>query len=178
MDTPALTGRDPSDSNALHNSYYFELSIHGNRALLAKESVSLPGKKQLTLTPIGNAIVAIWQTLPQRFPSIVTDIFYLMPDGISAILTLDALSGEETAALRLLNRAVSYFKAETTRFFNSASSQDYHSRLWVTTFRCEIIATSTQLTELQQKLAAQGAYQISDFNSQITSHNLCKHIKG
>lgn len=164
MDTPALTDRDSPDSNAMHNSYYIKLSVHGNRALLAKESVSPPPKKQLTLTPIGNAIVAIWQTLPRHFPSIAADVFYLMPDGISAILTLDAFSGEETAALRLLNRAISYFKAETTRFFNSVSSQDYHSRLWQTTFHCEIIATSTQLTELQQKLAAQGAYQISTFN--------------
>ena len=165
MNTPALTGRDLSDSNAMHNSYYVELSVHGNRALLAKESASPPRKKHLTLTPIGNAIVAIWQTLPQHFPSIVTDIFYLTPNGISVIITVDVFSDEEAAALRLLNRAISYFKAESTRFFNSASSQDYHSRLWQTTFRCEIITTSTQLTELQQKLAAQGACQISDFNS-------------
>lgn len=164
MDTSALTDRDLPDSNTLHNSYYIKLCVHGNRAILAKETVSPPRKNQLTLTPIGNAVVAIWQTLPQHFLSIATDAFYLMPDGISVIITVDVFSGEETAALRLLNRAISYFKTETTRVFNSASSQDYHSRLWQAAFQCDKISTSTQLTELQQRLAAQGAYRIGDFN--------------
>ena len=160
MDTSAITKRDPPGSSALPNSYYIKLFVHGNRALLAKKTISSPRKKQWTLTPVGNAIVAIWQTLPQHFPSVATDAFCLMPDGISVIITVDVYSGEETAALRLLNRVISYFKAETTRFFNSASSQDYHSRLWQTAFHCEIITTSTQLAELQQRLAAQSAYEM------------------
>ena len=163
MDTSTLTGRDPTDSNTPHNSYYIKLSVHGNRALLANETASPPRK--MILTPIGNAVVAIWQTLSQHFPHIVTDAFYLVPDGICAIITVDAFSGGEIAVLRMLYRVISHFKAETTRVFNNTSSQDYHSRLWQTAFQCEIIGTSAQMTALQERLAAQGSYRICAFNS-------------
>lgn len=162
MDTSALTDRDPTGSNTLHNSYYIKLFVHGNRPLLANGTASPPRKKRLTLTPIGNAVVAIWRTLPQHFPHIVTDDFYLVPDGVYAIITMDAFADGETAVLRIINRVISHFKAETTRIFNNTSSQDYHSRLWQTAFQCELIGTSTQLTALQQRLAAQGAYRICE----------------
>ncbi|KAF5042494.1 hypothetical protein DSECCO2_512050 [anaerobic digester metagenome] len=83
-----------------------------------------------------------------------------MPDGIYGIVTVGTCPGGDTAALRLLYRAISAFKAETTRVYNLSSAQDYRSRLWQTAFRCEVIATSAELAALRQRMTAQGAYPV------------------
>ncbi|WMJ83274.1 hypothetical protein ACS3UN_09365 [Oscillospiraceae bacterium LTW-04] len=157
MDTSS-TGKDRFGSNVMHNSYFVTLAIHGRRQLLADKGVLASSEMRLTL--IGNAVATIWQTLPQHFPRMATEAFYLMPDGICGIVTVDTAPGGDTATLRLLNHAISYFKSETTRVFNSGSTQDYRSRLWQTAFQCEAVATSAELIALQQQLTAQSAYRM------------------
>ncbi|MFV0496922.1 MAG: hypothetical protein ACK5L0_01955 [Candidatus Fimivivens sp.] len=147
-----------SDGTPMHNSYCVTLLIHGHRQILADKPPL--ASSEVRLTSIGHAVAAIWQALALHFPSMHTAAFYLMPDGICGMVTIDAASGSATAALRLLNRAIHCFKAQTTRVFNSSSTQDYRSRLWQTAFQCEAVATTDEWAALQQQLTTQGAYRV------------------
>ena len=145
-------GCHPSDG-----SYCVTLSTHGQRKLLTSENpFALKGGLPVP-TSIGSAVIAAWQALPQHFSHLATDAFYLMPDGICGLVSVGAGG---TASLRLLYRAVSAFKAETTRVYNLGSAQDYHSRLWQTAFRCDAIVAPAELDALRQRMFAQGAYPV------------------
>ena len=124
------------------------------------ESVLISGKKDLILTPTGNAVATVWQAMPRRFSNISIIALYLMPGSICSVVTVICSGGDaNTACLRLLHRMISGFKVESTNLYNRMSTQDYNSRLWQNAFECRAFNPGALDTQKKQ-LEAQDALQV------------------
>src|SRR5258708_22674252 len=66
---------------SLAGAYFVTICTHGKRCLLG----SIVGKS-VELSPAGEIVQAVWNSLPERFPRLVLDEFLIMPNHVHAVL--------------------------------------------------------------------------------------------
>lgn len=128
--------------------YFVTLHTIGRKGLLAYAETAESELVGLVPSRIGLLCKAAWNDLSK----IHTELLCLTPNRLEAVVSIfgPSRSCVQTAdPLRVLHEVVNGFKIETTRLYNTASMQDYRSRLWSPAFECELIQTPARLAELR-----------------------------
>jgi putative transposase len=67
---------------------------------------------QMDLSPAGQLVDAVWQSLPRRFPGVFTDAFIVMPNHVHGIVILDP--PDDASSRPSLAWVIRTFKTEST----------------------------------------------------------------
>src|SRR5262249_35164354 len=85
-----LRGHNYSDGGA----YFITICVQDKQCMLGRVVDS-----RMTLSECGEVVHHVWETLPQRFPTLVLDAFQLMPNHLHAILVIPGTGLEPSLAL-------------------------------------------------------------------------------
>ena len=123
-------------------SYFVTICLYVCNPILAQinEMGSQP-------SDIGVMMSEVWESIPERFPTIVLDAFVVMPDHIHGIVFLDCCDGH--GDLPRLGSVMGMFKSITTNRYISevrdANWPRYSKQLWQTGYCDHIIRDERDL---------------------------------
>ena len=108
----------------------------------------------------GLEVIAAWQALGDRFPTIALDSFVLMPNHVHLVVTIDREDrGAETAPLRngapdrpTLGQIVAFLKYESTKRIN-AKAGTVGARVWQRNYYERVIRNEAELALARQYIA-------------------------
>jgi REP element-mobilizing transposase RayT len=93
-----------------------------------------------------------WQTIANRFPSVVIDAFVVMPDHIHGILFTGSDSNQEVKRATI-GEVIRWFKSSVHKAYvagvRGPSWPPFEGRVWQRNFHDEIIRTERQCARLQ-----------------------------
>ncbi len=151
---------------SLAGAYFVTICTHGKRCLLG----SIVGKS-VELSPAGEIVQAVWNSLPERFPRLVLDEFLIMPNHVHAVLGFvgaglappavspgkDADSTATTAPTGAVTTARNYSLADVIGAFKSISTIQVNKRLqrkgvplWQRNYYEHIVRKGEDLRKIQQ----------------------------
>ena len=107
--------RHPLHDYAGGGGYFVTYSTYQNHNLLGSINTA-----SMHLSDLGQIVVQAWETIPARFPGVVTDSIQVMPNHVHCILFIcsidsDGIRVKEVADLR---RIIHWFKGWSSRQIN------------------------------------------------------------
>ncbi len=123
-------------------SYFVTICLNDRKPILS--SVDDSG---VQLSDIGLMISKVWNSIPQRFSTVILNAFAVMPDHIHGIVFLD-ISNKENE-FPTLGSVMGMFKSVTTNKYiagvNEANWPRFSRQLWQTGYRDHIIRDDRDL---------------------------------
>ncbi len=103
--------------------------------------------------PAGEMVIGRWQTIPDRFPTVETDAFVVMPDHVHGIVFTG--TNPDLAGMRsTIGDVVRWFKASVQAAYRDGVMRHkwpaFDSHLWRRGFHDRIIRTDAKLAHIQR----------------------------
>jgi REP-associated tyrosine transposase len=139
---------------AASGRYFVTICVQGRRCLFG---TIVEG--ELALNDAGRIVGAVWEALPERFPTIAPDVYVVMPNHFHAVVSItEALATPEPSegSLRLLQTLgdiVGVFKSLTTyayiRGVHEQGWPPFDRRLWQRNYYEHIIRDEAALARIR-----------------------------
>ena len=105
-------------------------------------------------SPAGQMVADIWTSIPDRFPTVVLDLFVVMPNHIHGLLWFEPGA---TPSHPALGDVIGWFKAVTTNRYihgvRTAGWPPYDRSLWQRTFHEHIVRNDADMDRIRTYIA-------------------------
>ena len=123
-------------------SYFVTICLNDRKPILSTVDDS-----GVQLSDIGLMIAEVWNSIPERFPTVVLDAFVVMPDHIHGIVCLNFANRDNK--LLTLGTVIGMFKGLTTNRYIAGVKEvnwpRFSRQLWQTGYRDHIIRDDRDL---------------------------------
>jgi REP element-mobilizing transposase RayT len=117
------------------------------------------------LSPAGDTVRQIWESLGDRFPGVETDAFVVMPNHVHGILTLVGVQfiapgiRHEGQRTPLLGEVVRAFKAASTRLIRTSGFEEF---AWQRGYYEHVVRNETDLRRIREYIEANPMLWVDD----------------